>query len=128
MRPNEQDRVLVFAGRTTPSDLLAERTLLARLENDHFGMLMTRDSSSRSAPDLVAAVQRLVALPGFGGEQLVFVEASAVPMLDPAYVLRMAEHRLNAHAAGRPASLHRLVIHEEALDDLTAPRVTDAHC
>jgi CheY-like chemotaxis protein len=108
--------LLAFASRTSPPDVTAERTLLVELGAGRFGMLVTRGSNDRAPPDLVAAVKRLAALPGFKGGDLLSVEVSAVPHLDQGNLLQLAERRLQEReVSGGPPRVDRVVIRREAL-------------
>lgn len=106
-----------FASRTRPSDMFAERTLIAELGEGRFGLIMTRGSSERSPPELVTTIRRLRDLPGFGGGDLLSIEVDAAPRMGE-YVLRLADQRLDERAKrGVPPSVERVVVRHDSLDE-----------
>jgi hypothetical protein len=112
--------LFVFSSSTPPPELIAERTLVADLGAGHFGMTLTRRSSERSQAELVAAVRRLIAAPGFVGGDLFSIEVGALPRLDAEDILRRAERRLDERlaVAGKTHPVMHVVVHEEALSGL----------
>jgi CheY-like chemotaxis protein len=110
--------LFTFSSHTPPPDLIAERTLVAELGPGRFGLIITRSSDDRSPAELVAAVRRLSAVPGYGGGDLVSIEARSAPRLDD-FILHFAERRLDERAASHePPNVHRVVVRHEALDSV----------
>jgi DNA-binding response OmpR family regulator len=107
--------LFVFASRTTPSDLFAERTMVADLGDGRFGMMMTRPTNDSSPRDLVAAIDQFRGLPGFEGGDLLSIEVSAAPRLGND-ILGIAERRFDERRArSNGPSVERIVLRHEPL-------------
>jgi hypothetical protein len=113
-RLNLTVHLFVFSSETPPSDLFAERMLLAEVGDGRFGLIATKDSRDRSPPELVSIIRRLSALPGFGTGNLVSIDVASTPRLESDFVLRLAERRV-AERADPVGTVHRIVIREEPL-------------